>query len=49
MKNGNEGVGAKKKGQRLEGPGGKDWQGESAKGRGIVEPGKTLTAQRRSC
>lgn len=28
--------------------GGKDWQGESAKGRGIVEPGKTLTAQRRS-
>lgn len=28
--------------------GGKDWRGESAKGRGIVEPGKTLTAQRRA-
>ena len=32
----------------LKDQGGKDWQGESAEGRGIVEPGKTLTAQRRS-
>lgn len=32
----------------LKDQGGKDWQGKSAKGRGIVEPGKTLTAQRRS-
>lgn len=39
-----------RRGERgLKDQGGRAWQGKkSVKGRGIVEPGKTLTAQRRS-